>query len=124
MNTKKQLLPCEQGQYASYRPNRGLSNTHSRVFNSNDNFISNNTTANGNNSNLNLSNKRSNPRIKYVHKNELKYKIDNVNSLISYQYGPKFRDDVITDKPNKGNYSNIVSNTIQNFNEEYIPMVY
>lgn len=131
MNTKKQLLPCEQGQYASHRVSRGLSNTHLNLFhiddpkNNNDKVINNGNKSTSLNLNLSNSRSRSIPRIKYIHKIELKDKIDHVNHLISYHYGPKFKDDCITDKPNRSNYRNIVNKTKESFNnEDYVLQVY
>ncbi len=55
---------------------------------------------------------------------EVKEKTDHINDLISYRYGPSFREDKFTEKPNKTSFNFIVTNTIENLHQNYIHKVY
>ena len=113
MNNKKNMLPSENKSTENLLNRRKLNNkdgikeTKERVFN------------------VGLSARSySTPKIKWVNKIEEKEKTDHINDLISYRYGPSFREDKFTEKPNKTSFNFIVTNTIENLHQNYIHKVY
>lgn len=113
MNNKKNMLPSENKSTKNLLNRRQLNNkdgikeTKERVFN------------------VGLSARSySTPKIKWVNKIEEKEKTDHINDLISYRYGPSFREDKFTEKPNKTSFNFIVNNTIENLHQNYIHKVY
>ena len=120
MNNKFNLLPSERRSlymdkdmarsYNSFRNNvggkynrEGLDNTKNRLFNTN------------------IEEGDNKGKIRLVGKIAKKERRDNVNSLISYQYAPKFREEKYTEKPNNSNYTTVVSKTIENISENFVP---
>ena len=64
------------------------------------------------------------PKIRLIHKIEVKEKTDHITDLISYHYAPKFKEIKYTDKPNHSNYTTVVNRTIDNLNENFITETY
>ena len=112
MNNKFKLLPSEnRGDSINIMRRRytkdGLKDTQDRLFNVNPVRPCSAT-----------------PKIRLIHKIEVKEKTDHITDLISYHYAPKFKEIKYTDKPNHSNYTTVVNRTIDNLNENFITETY
>lgn len=114
-NNKKKLLPsCNRetpnyiGRHRLYKDTFDL--TKNRVFNSG--------------LGPGLKHSETNPKIRLVHKIEIKDKTDHVNGLLNYEFGPKFREIRYTENPNKNNFGETVKNTVKYLNENFITEAY
>ena len=113
MNNKFKLLPSENRSNNNHAlmgqryTKEGFKSTKERLFN------------------VGVSERpRSTPKMRLVHKVEVKEKTDHINDLISYQYAPRFREEKYTDKPNHSNFNTVVSHTIDNLNENFVTEPY
>ena len=60
------------------------------------------------------------PKIKCVHKLNLKLKTDTINDIISYKYGPLFKEEKFPDKPTHTDFNYVVSHSKHNIKDDYI----
>ena len=65
-------------------------------------------------------NEAGNAKMKYIHKNNLKLKTDHVNDIITYKYGPAFKEEQLASKPNNIDYNNIITKHKQNIQNDYL----
>jgi hypothetical protein len=115
MNNKKMFLPFENRINTNDSSSRGgnIGNVNNkegskeRIFGV---FTSNGTASTPNASS----------KMKYIHKNNVKLKTDHVNDIITYKYGPTFKDEQLTSKPNNIDYNNILTKHKQNIQNDYL----
>ena len=118
MNNKKMFLPFENRINNNDSSARGCSGNTGNVNNKEGSkerifgvFTSNGTTA---------STPNASSKMKYIHKNNVKLKTDHVNDIITYKYGPTFKDEKLTSKPNNIDYNNILTKHKQNIQNDYL----
>ena len=122
MNDKRMFLPFEN-RMSKKDSVRGCSGnvgsvnkegSKERIFGISNSSMSSNATHTNHNSEVGHS------KVKCVHKNNVKLKTDHVNDIITYKYGPAFKEEQLTSKPNTINYSNILSKHRQNIQNDYL----
>ena len=60
------------------------------------------------------------PKMKYVHKLNLKLQTDHINDIISYKYGPTFKEEKYPDKPTHTDFNSVVSHNKNNIKDNYM----
>jgi hypothetical protein len=60
------------------------------------------------------------PKMKYVHKLNLKLQTDHINDIISYKYGPTFKEEKYPDKPTRTDFNSVVSHNKNNIKNNYM----
>ena len=60
------------------------------------------------------------PKMKYVHKLNLKLQTDHINDIISYKYGPSFKEEKFPDKPTHTDFNYVVSHSKNTIKDDYM----
>ena len=122
MNNKKMFLPFENRINTNDSSSRGCSGNIGNVNNkegSKERIFGTALTSNGTVT-PSASSSNASSKMKYIHKNNVKLKTDHVNDIITYKYGPTFKDEQLTSKPNNIDYNNILTKHKQNIQNDYL----